>query len=120
MFDHVGLRVQDLGSSTAFYQQLLAPLGYGLHAQGDGYAGFGPEGAPALWLHPRGEKASSSVHVALKAASRAAVQAFHAKGLALGARDNGAPGLRPDYAPNYYAAFLIDGDGNNIEAVCYE
>lgn len=119
MFDHIGLRVQDIGASTAFYRQLLAPLGYGLQSQGDGYAGFGPEGAPALWLHPRGDKASSSVHVALKATSREAVQAFHAQGLASGARDNGAPGLRPDYAPNYYAAFLIDCDGNNIEAVCY-
>ncbi len=119
MFDHIGLRVQEIATSTAFYRQLLAPLGYGLESEGDGYAGFGPKGAPALWLHASGAQARSSVHIALRAASRQAVHDFHAQGLAAGAKDNGSPGLRPDYAPNYYAAYLLDADGNNIEAVCF-
>lgn len=120
MFDHIGLRVQEIAVSTTFYRQLLAPLGFSLQSEGEGYAGFGPEGAPALWLHASGAAARSSVHVALRAASRQAVEAFHAQGLAAGAKDNGAPGLRPDYAPNYYAAYLLDADGNNIEAVCFD
>jgi catechol 2,3-dioxygenase-like lactoylglutathione lyase family enzyme len=117
MFDHVGLRVKDLGAATRLYTAMLAPLG---HVPGASdkktYAGFGPQGAPALWLHldPKG----GGAHVALRAASREAVDRFHAAGLTAGARDNGAPGLRTDYAPDYYAAFLLDADGNNVEAVC--
>ena len=77
-------------------------------------AGLGPEGAPALWLS-KGKGAP--VHVAFKAGGRAAVEKFHAAGLKAGGRDNGAPGLRKDYGPKYYAAFLLDPDGNNVEAV---
>jgi catechol 2,3-dioxygenase-like lactoylglutathione lyase family enzyme len=119
MFDHIGLRVADLGAAIAFYRQTLAPLGLVLASSGDDYAGFGPSGAPRLWLHAMSGTRGRGVHMALSAASAEAVKAFHAAGLAAGARDNGAPGLRPDYGPNYFGAFLIDRDGNNIEAVCH-
>ncbi|MBL6457667.1 VOC family protein [Belnapia sp. T6] len=113
MFDHIGLRVRDLAASRRFYAAVLAPLGH-VAAEGDG---FGPPGAPGLWLHESGE-AGRGAHLAFRAASHAAVAAFHAAGLAVGGRDNGAPGPRPDYGPRYYAAFLIDPEGNNVEAVC--
>lgn len=116
MFDHVGLRVKDLEAAAPLYAAMLAPLGHVAGARGEGYAGFGPNGKPALWLHL--DKKGGGAHVALSAESRAAVDRFHAAGLKAGAKDNGAPGLRTDYAPNYYAAFLLDADGNNVEAVC--
>ena len=119
MFDHIGLRVADLGASIAFYGQTLAPLGLVLASRGDDYAGFGPTDAPRLWLHAMPGLQSGGVHLAFSASSAEAVKAFHAAGLAAGARDNGAPGPRPDYGPHYFGAFLIDGDGNNIEAVCH-
>jgi catechol 2,3-dioxygenase-like lactoylglutathione lyase family enzyme len=116
MFDHIGLRVKDLEAAARLYAAMLAPLGHVPGASGKEYAGFGPKDAPALWLHR--DKNGGGAHVALRAASREAVDRFHAAGLQAGAKDNGAPGLRTDYAPNYYAAFLIDADGNNVEAVC--
>lgn len=120
MFDHVGLRVHDLARSTQFFQKALAPLGHALQSSGDDYAGFGPAGAAALWLHKLPAKAGPGVgtHVAFVAPSREAVHEFHAAGLAAGGRDNGAPGPRPDYGDTYYAAFLVDPEGNNVEAVC--
>lgn len=119
MYDHIGLRVKDVAASARFYAAALAPLGCEQSYADDDGAGFGPPGAPALWLH-RSEGGGSGVHVAFKAASREAVRAFHAAGLSAGGRDNGAPGLRGDYGPTYYAAFLTDADGNNVEAVCLE
>lgn len=116
MFDHVGLRVKDLDASARLYAAVLAPLGHVPGARDDSYAGFGPEGRPALWLHR--DKAAAGAHIALRAADRAAVDRFHAEGLKAGAKSNGKPGLRADYGPTYYAAFLVDFDGNNIEAVC--
>jgi len=119
MYDHIGLRVSDLGASLTFYQAALAPLGHVVGSQDAGTAGLGPRDAPALWLHlVRKGNPGSAAHVAFRATSRAAVDAFHAAGLKAGGRDNGAPGLRADYSPTYYAAFLIDPDGNNVEAVC--
>ena len=118
MFDHIGLRVKDLDASVRLYTAMLAPLGHVPGARDASYAGFGPKGAPALWLHFDKNSKSMGAHVALRAADRAAVERFHAEGLKAGAKDNGAPGLRADYAPNYYGAFLIDLDGNNVEAVC--
>ncbi len=82
------------------------------------HAGFGANGKPAFWIGT-GETTRGSLHVALVAGSRAAVDAFHHAALATGARDNGAPGLRPQYHPNYYGAFVIDPDGHNLEAVCH-
>lgn len=115
MYDHIGLRVKDLKASTRLYAAALAPLGYVLCSEDASAAGFGPAGAPGLWLHA--DKNGGGAHVALIAPKRAAVDAFHKAGLAAGARDSGPPGLRTDYSPTYYAAFLVDLDGNNIEAV---
>ena len=115
MFDHVGLRVKNLEAAARLYAAMLAPLGHVPGASGKEYAGFGPKGRPALWLHL--DKKGGGAHVALRAESRAAVDRFHVAGLKAGAQDNGAPGLRTDYAPEYYAAFLLDADGNNVEAV---
>src|SRR5262245_3398757 len=120
MYDHIGLRVKDLKSAARFYAAALAPLGHVPGNSGEGYAGFGPKDAPALWLHTHDGKASTGAHVCFKARSRAEVDQFHAAGLKAGGKDNGKPGLRADYSPNYYGAFLIDLDGNNVEAVCYK
>jgi catechol 2,3-dioxygenase-like lactoylglutathione lyase family enzyme len=118
MFDHIGLKVRDLKASVRFYEAALGALGHVLGAQDADYAGLGPDGAPALWLYASKAGAGPGVHVAFEARDRRAVDRFHAAGLANGGRDNGAPGPRPDYSPHYYAAFLIDPDGNNVEAVC--
>ena len=119
MYDHVGLHVQDLDASVRFYQAALAPLGHVLCSRDTGSAGFGPKAAPALWLYAdRRSEEPTRAHVAFSAAKRAEVDKFHAAGLQAGGRDMGAPGIREDYAPHYYAAFLVDPDGNNIEAVC--
>ena len=117
MYDHIGLRVRDLAASIAFYEAALAPLGLSLASQDEEGAGFGPRGAPALWLH-RAAAGGAGAHLALRAATREAVARFHAAGLGAGGRDHGGPGPRPDYGPAYYAAFLLDPDGNNVEAVC--
>lgn len=116
MFDHVGVRVKDLEAASRLYKAMLAPLGHVPGSADQTYAGFGPKDKPALWLHL--EKKAGGAHVALRASDRAAVDAFHNAGLKAGAKDNGAPGVRADYGPTYYAAFLIDLDGNNVEAVC--
>jgi len=118
MYDHIGLRVKDIKAAARFYAAVLAPLGHVPGASGDGYAGFGPKDAPGLWLHAH-DKAGTGVHVCFSAPSRAAVDQFHAAGLKAGAKDNGKPGVREAYSPKYYAAFLIDADGNNIEAVSF-
>jgi catechol 2,3-dioxygenase-like lactoylglutathione lyase family enzyme len=120
MFDHVGLKVQDLARSIAFYKAALGALGHEMASSGDDYAGFGSKGEPALWLHASAGGAGRGAHVALRAVDRAAVERFYAQGIAAGGCDNGPPGLRPDYSANYYAAFLLDPDGHNIEAVCFK
>jgi catechol 2,3-dioxygenase-like lactoylglutathione lyase family enzyme len=121
MFDHIGLKVKDLDQSVEFYRAALAELGYVLCSRDEASAGFGPAGEPALWLHAAAtSKPAGATHVALRARGRQLVDGFHAQGLAAGGRDHGAPGVRTDYGPNYYAAFLLDPDGNNVEAVCLE
>jgi catechol 2,3-dioxygenase-like lactoylglutathione lyase family enzyme len=117
MFDHIGLKVKELGASVRFYEAALAPLGFVLCSRDDSGAGFGPAGEPALWLYAV-KGPTGAAHVAFRAKDHAAVDRFHAAGLKAGGRDNGAPGLRADYSPTYYAAFLTDPDGNNVEAVC--
>ncbi len=109
-----------------FYAQALAPLGYGLIVevpadqteQGSPAAGFGMDRKPDFWIGGEG-KLEKPVHVAIVAKDRAAVDAFYQAALAAGGKDNGAPGLRPHYHPDYYAAFVLDPDGHNIEAVCH-
>lgn len=122
MFDHIGIHARDLDQSVVFYREALGALGHTLASSGDGYAGLGPADAPALWLYAASDthQAAHGSHIAFRATSRAAVDGFHAKGLRAGGRDNGKPGLRADYGPGYYAAFLIDPDGNNVEAVFME
>jgi catechol 2,3-dioxygenase-like lactoylglutathione lyase family enzyme len=119
MYDHIGLRVSNVDASARLYEAVLRPLGFVKGPAGEGYAGFGPKDAPRLWLHASREK-NRGAHVCFSAPSRQAVDEFHAAGLKAGAKDNGAPGVRKDYSPSYYAAFLLDGEGNNIEAVCYK
>jgi catechol 2,3-dioxygenase-like lactoylglutathione lyase family enzyme len=125
MLDHVGIPVADYARSKAFYAKALAPLGDGLvmevspeNTGGTVQAGFGPPGRPQFWIGG-GKPIQGQVHFAFVAKDRAAVRAFYEAALAAGARDNGPPGLRPQYHPNYYGAFVLDPDGHNIEAVCH-
>ncbi len=118
MYDHIGVKVGNLDASVHFYTAALAPLGYGLCSRDDSYAGFGPKGEPALWLYQHKGSGSEGAHVAFRAPDHDAIRKFHADGLKAGGRDNGGAGPRKDYSPTYFAAFLIDPDGNNVEAVC--
>jgi catechol 2,3-dioxygenase-like lactoylglutathione lyase family enzyme len=118
MFDHVGFNVAALEASKAFYVAALAPLGHALLAEGEGWAMIGRSGQGRLWIGTFGP-AATPIHLAWTAETRAQVDAFHQAALAAGGRDNGAPGLRPNYGPNYYAAFVLDPDGHNAEAVCH-
>ena len=117
MYDHIGLKVKNLETAVRFYAAALAPLGHVVGPSDKSYAGIGPKNAPGLWLHAASGAATSGTHLAFRASDRDAVDRFHAAGLKAGGRDNGTPGLRIDYSPDYYAAFLIDPDGNNVEAV---
>ena len=122
MFDHVGLNVRDYAASRAFYEQALAPLGYRVVFDGSEWngAGFGTsDDKPEFWIMQR-EPCGTGPHVAFHCADRASVDAFHTAALAAGGTDHGAPGLRPQYHPSYYGAFVLDPDGNNVEAVCHE
>jgi catechol 2,3-dioxygenase-like lactoylglutathione lyase family enzyme len=120
MLDHVGFGVSDYARSKAFYEQALAPLGITLVLEPvPGVGGFGDQQKPYFWIDTRGTAAQQAVHVAFAVAERATVDAFHAAALAAGATDNGAPGIRELYHPNYYGAYVLDPDGNNIEAVCH-
>ncbi|MBX3172759.1 MAG: VOC family protein [Candidatus Eremiobacteraeota bacterium] len=123
MIDHMGLQVSDLAKSKSFYQQALAPLGYTLlmelsKEQTGGFAGagFGVAPKPDFWIG-EGTPNQPPIHVAFRADDQATVDAFYQAALAAGGSDNGAPGLRPHYHPNYYGAFVLDPDGHNIEAV---
>ncbi|HEU5074304.1 MAG TPA: DUF1330 domain-containing protein [Polyangiaceae bacterium] len=120
MFDHVSLTVRSFENSLAFYRAILAPLGHeaqGLDAAGKS-VGFGPPGRIGLWLSEGSP--SSSLHLAFKSADRGSVTAFYEAALGAGGTSRGKPGLRPEYAEDYFAAYVLDPDGNNIEAVAHE
>lgn len=122
MIDHISLTVTDPTASRAFYAQALAPLGYRVVMELGPVCALGAPGdsgqsAPELWLVPG--TGPTPVHLALAAGSIAQVDAFHAAALAAGGKDNGAPGERPHYHPGYYAAFVLDPDGHNLETVCH-
>ena len=126
MLDHIGFSVADFARSKAFYEAALRPLGLSLvmavtaeETGADAHAGFGEAGKPFFWIGT-GAKPKGGTHVAFTADARAEVDAFHRAALSAGGRDNGAPGLRPHYHANYYGAFVLDPDGNNIEAVCHK
>jgi catechol 2,3-dioxygenase-like lactoylglutathione lyase family enzyme len=118
MIDHVSVRVSDFGRLVAFYRDALAPIGYQVIMEYPGAVGLGADGKPDLWLMQT-DKPLNPTHVALNAGSRPPIDAFYAASLAAGGTDNGAPGLRLDYHPTYYAAFVRDPEGNNIEVVCH-
>jgi catechol 2,3-dioxygenase-like lactoylglutathione lyase family enzyme len=124
MLDHITIGVADFAAVTAFYDQALAPLGVkrmvDVSAEannGEAFCGYG-DTRPFFWIGG-GEASNGQLHFAFSAEDRATVDAFHRAALAAGGEDNGAPGLRPQYHPNYYGAFVFDPEGRNIEAVCH-
>jgi catechol 2,3-dioxygenase-like lactoylglutathione lyase family enzyme len=117
MLDHIGFSVTDVAASRAFYAAALAPLGITIEAEFGDHIGFGRDGSAQFWFSGGGEPAGRT-HLAFIARSRDEVRAFYEAALKAGAKDNGAPGLRAQYHPNYYGAFVIDLNGHNIEAVC--
>jgi len=118
MIDHTGVHVSDVAESKAFYRSALAPLGYAVIVEFAGDVGFGVPPKPDFWIGQT-EDDVLPTHIAFRADNRQQVDAFHKAALAAGGRDNGEPGLRPDYHANYYGAFVLDPDGHNIEAVCH-
>ena len=125
ILDHIEFAVADAERSRRFYEQALRPFGMTVILSvgpertrtGGLRYGVGRDGYPRIWFHD-GEAPGSPIHLALATADRRVVDAFHAAAVAAGGRDNGAPGVRERYHPNYYAAFVVDPDGNNIEGVC--
>jgi catechol 2,3-dioxygenase-like lactoylglutathione lyase family enzyme len=125
MIDHIGFAVSDFGKSKAFYTEALRSLGIALLVEvtaeqtgGAAHAGFGSGDKAYFWIGDGGGSVGP-VHTAFTADTRAQVDAFYQAALRTGGRDNGAPGIRAHYHPNYYGAFVLDPDGNNIEAVCH-
>ena len=125
MIDHTGLNVSEFRKSKAFYVAALAPLGYQVMMEfpadvvPQGAMGMGVPPKPDFWVGG-GTPNSPPLHIAFRAANRTQVDAFYKAAMAAGGRDNGPPGLRPHYHPNYYGAFVLDPDGHNIEAVCHD
>lgn len=117
MIDHIGLKVRNMVAATHFYDGIFAALGTGRCYSDPDLIGYGAHGQAFFWLH-HSKTVASAAHVAFAAPDHRAVEAFHRAGLAAGGSDNGAPGPRPDYGPSYFAAFLLDPEGNNVEAVC--
>jgi catechol 2,3-dioxygenase-like lactoylglutathione lyase family enzyme len=119
MIDHAMIRVKDLKKSRAFYTAALEPLGYRPAHEFPGAIGFASGEKADFWV-AQDTPTTTAAHVAFTCRDRKVVDAFHAAALKSGGKDNGAPGIRADYSPNYYAAFVYDPDGNNIETVCHE
>lgn len=128
MIDHLSTYATDYSATKDFYEAAFKPLGYGLETEfvatwSEDFptrriCAFGPKGKSVFWVIETKEKCTPR-HTAFRAKDRAAVEDFYQAGLKHGGKDNGAPGLRPVYHPNYYGAFLLDPDGNNVEAVCH-
>lgn len=119
IIDHIGLAISDYERSKEFYAKTLAPLNIELVTEVQGWAGFGKNGKPEFWFGEH-EKTQHPIHIAFLAESREEVDQFYEAAIAAGAKDNGKPGIREIYHPNYYGAFIIDPDGHNIEAVCHK
>ena len=118
MIDHIGIDVANYDRSRKFYERTLPAIGWELVEQVMGWMAFGPPRQPVFWLR-QAKPATQPIHIAFAAPDRAAVDAFYAAAIAAGATDNGPPGVREMYHPNYYGAFVLDPDGHNIEAVCH-
>jgi catechol 2,3-dioxygenase-like lactoylglutathione lyase family enzyme len=121
MFDHISIGVRDVAKAKRFYDAVLKPLGYKCLSQGEGSLGYGRD-TVALWVNaaqrPVPPDDKSGLHFCFAAPTRKSVDAFHAAALRSGGRDNGKPGVRSDYSPDYYAAFVVDPDGYRLEAYC--
>ena len=118
MLDHVTVGVVDIERSRKFYDSALRPLGIArLYGEAERFAGYGVAPKAFFWIGMR-EAAQTGAHIAFAAKDRATVERFYAEAIAAGGRDNGGPGLRPHYDPDYYGAFVLDPDGHNVEAVC--
>jgi catechol 2,3-dioxygenase-like lactoylglutathione lyase family enzyme len=120
MIDHITVRVRDLEKSKAFYAKALEPLGYQVVKSFGALAGLGTPGKPDFWIGTAEGKPQEPMHIAFRARTRLEVEAFHEAAIKAGAKDNGKPGVRKDYHPNYYGAFVIDPDGHNLEVVCHQ
>ena len=118
VFDHIGFNVSNFAQTKAFLAEALSPLGIVVTKQGEGWAMVGRPGEGQFWFGSFGAP-PGPVHIAFAAKTREQVRLFHSAALAAGAKDNGAPGLRPHYHANYYGAFVIGPDGHNVEAVCH-
>jgi catechol 2,3-dioxygenase-like lactoylglutathione lyase family enzyme len=125
MIDHTGISVRDIKKSKAFYTRALAPIGYTLLAEfpasvtgSSDVAGFGVAPRPDFWI-ASGTSNVPPIHVAFRVEDRRLVDEFHKAAMAAGGRDNGGPGVRAHYHPNYYGAFVLDPDGHNVEVVCH-
>jgi catechol 2,3-dioxygenase-like lactoylglutathione lyase family enzyme len=120
MLDHVGFAVRDYERSKVFYEKALEPLGLRLLLEPAGKAaGFGADGKASFWIEAQGRPVTGRLHIAFGVDRRELVNEFHAVALRAGGKDNGRPGVRSMYHPNYYGAYVLDPDGNNIEAVCH-
>lgn len=117
MIDHMSLSVKDYEKSKKFFSEALKPIGYSVLMDYGVAVGLGSDNKPDFWLTQNDNTQKS--HIAFLAKNRSQVDEFHKAALEAGGTDNGAPGLRPNYHPNYYGAFIIDFDGNNIEVVCH-
>jgi catechol 2,3-dioxygenase-like lactoylglutathione lyase family enzyme len=120
MIDHMTLRVRDYAKSKAFFTAALAPLGYELLMEWEGFSGLGVKKKPDFWIAAAETRKYDQLHIAFRAPDRKAVHAFYDAAIKAGGKDNGGPGLRADYHPNYYGAFVLCPDGHNIEACCHD